>query len=348
MCCIVARILIADDSNVIRTRVASWIAHEHDLELVGQAENGARCVDLFQRLKPDVIILDVEMPELDGIETLRQIRAIDATVPVIMFSALTELGSRTTVASMLAGATDHVAKPASFRVEDETRRLLIARVRSLVRQRVFVPLTGSTSVVEHNETQVPEAPEIIVVAASTGGPSALREFLTAVGRIEVPILVVQHIPAHFLGMLVEQLAAMLATDVAIGIDGETLTAGSVRFAPSGTHIEVRSREGRMLLGYLDLPPVNSCKPSADILFASAAMTARRPIAVILSGMGSDGLVGAGTIVANGGGVYAQDRRSSAVWGMPGSVVEQGLARLVGPPGRIGARVRLLSQRAVKV
>nr|WP_276975082.1 chemotaxis protein CheB [Ferrimicrobium acidiphilum] len=344
-----ARILIADDSNVIRTRVASWIAHEHDLELVGQAENGARCVDLFQRLKPDVIILDVEMPELDGIETLRQIRAIDATVPVIMFSALTELGSRTTVASMLAGATDHVAKPASFRVEDETRRLLIARVRSLVRQRVFVSLTSSsTSVIEHHETQVPEAPEIIVVAASTGGPPALREFLTAVGRIEVPIVVVQHIPAHFLGLLVEQLATMLAADVAIGIDGETLTAGSVRFAPSGTHIEVRSREGRMLLGYSDLPPVNSCKPSADILFASAAMTARRPIAVILSGMGSDGLVGAGTIVANGGGVYAQDRRSSAVWGMPGSVVDQGLARLVGPPDRIGARIRLLSQRAVKV
>jgi two-component system chemotaxis response regulator CheB len=348
MRCVVARILIADDSNVIRTRVASWIAHESDLELVGQAENGTRCVDLFQRLKPDVVILDVEMPELDGIETLRQIRAINATVPVIMFSALTEQGSRTTVAAMLAGATDYVAKPASFRVEDETRRLLIERVRSLVRQRVFVPLAGSSSVVDRRETQVPEAPEIIVVAASTGGPPALNEFLAAVGRIDIPIVVVQHMPAHFLGLLVEQLAALLATDVAIGIDGETLTAGSVRFAPSGTHVEVRSREGRMLLGFSDLPPVNSCKPSADILFASAALVARRPIGVVLSGMGSDGLVGAGTIVANGGGIYAQDRRSSAVWGMPGSVVDQGLARLVGPPGRIGARVRLLSQRTAKV
>lgn len=342
------RILIADDSNVIRTRVASWIADEHDLEVVGQAENGIRCVELFRRLKPDVVILDVEMPELDGIETLRQIRAIDATVPVIMFSALTELGSRTAVASMLAGATDCVAKPASFRVEDQTRRLLIARVRSLARQRIFVPLADSTSAVDDHETKVAETPEIIVVAASTGGPPALREFLDAVGRIDVPIVVVQHMPAHFLGLLVEQLAASLAADVAIAADGETLAAGSVRFAPSGTHLEVQGRDGRMLLGYTDLPPVNSCKPSADILFASAATVARRPIGVILSGMGSDGLVGAGTIVANGGGIYAQDRRSSAVWGMPGSVVDQGLARLVGPPGRIGARVRLLSQRTARV
>jgi two-component system chemotaxis response regulator CheB len=295
-----------------------------------------------------VVILDVEMPELDGIQTLHQIRAIDATVPVIMFSALTELGSRTAVASMLAGATDYVAKPASFRVEGETRRVLIARVRSLARSTVSRHSAGATSTVYHHETRALEAPEIIVVAASTGGPPALREFLAALGRIDLPVVVVQHMPAHFLGLLVEQLAELLDADVAIGADGEVLAAGAIRFAPSRTHVEVQSRDRQLVLTYSDLPPVNSCKPSADILFASAATVARRPIGVILSGMGSDGLIGAGAIVANGGGIYAQDRRSSAVWGMPGSVVDQGLARFVGPPSRIGTRVRLLSQRAAKV
>lgn len=348
MRCLVARILIADDSNVIRTRVASWIANERDLELVGQAENGAQCVDLFRRLKPDIVILDVEMPELDGIQTLRQIRAIDATVPVIMFSALTERGSRTAVASMLAGATDYVAKPASFRLETEARRTLIARLRTLIRPSVVKSPAGAISSDDRHDSQYLEAPELIVVAASTGGPPALREFLDAVGRIDTPIVVVQHMPAYFIGLLVDQLAELLDTDVAIGSDGETLAAGSVRFAPGGTHLEVQSRDGRLMLTHSDLPPVNSCKPSADVLFASAAVAVRRPIAIILSGMGSDGLTGAHAISANGGCVYAQDRRSSAVWGMPGSVVDHGLARLVGPPSRIGARVRLLSQRATKV
>ncbi|WP_298347021.1 chemotaxis-specific protein-glutamate methyltransferase CheB [Ferrimicrobium sp.] len=337
------RILIADDSRVIRTRVAAWIAAEDDLELVGQAEDGLQALELFERLRPDVVVLDIEMPRLDGVATLGQIRATDPHVPIIMFSALTDSGSRMTVASMLAGASDYVPKPISFQVEDEIRQTLLARIRALVRPSP----AGAERAPRVTVTPSPQrpgspSPELIVVAASTGGPAALGAFLAALGRVDLPIVVVQHIAPHFLRLLVDQLGELLGTDVAIANDGEILRAGTIRFAPSRVHLELQRRDGRLVLAYSDAAPVNSCKPSADVLFGSAAVRSRRTIGVVLSGMGTDGVTGASAIVAHGGLVFAQDQASSAVWGMPGAVVSQGLARAVGSPSSIGARLRTLA------
>lgn len=340
-----ATVLIADDSRVIRTRVASWISREQDLDLVGQAEDGRGCIDLFRRLRPDLVVLDIEMPGLDGITTLRQIRAIDPRVPVIMFSALTESGSRMTVAAMLAGATDYVPKPLSFRVEDETRRTLVARIRSLVGRDETTPHTSRREpAVEVAQTpRVRQSPDLIAVASSTGGPAALGEFLRALGRVQPPVVIVQHMQPGFLELLVAQLAEMLSGDVAVGRNGEILAPGSIRFAPSGVHLQVHRHRGHFGLSCVEGPPVNSCRPAADILFSSVASCARRPVGVVLSGMGTDGLQGAQRIAASGGVVVAQDRATSAVWGMPGVVVEQGLARLVGSPGKLGSRVRVLAE-----
>lgn len=336
------RILIADDSRVIRTRVASWIAAEDDLELVGQAEDGPQALELFGRLHPDVVVLDIEMPRLDGVATLGQIRAIDPHVPIIMFSALTDSGSRMTVASMLAGASDYVPKPLSFQVEDEVRQTLLARIRALVRPSP----AGAERAPRVTVTPSPQrpglpSPELIVVAASTGGPAALGAFLAALGRVDLPIVVVQHIAPHFLRLLVDQLGELLGTDVAIANDGEILRAGTIRFAPSRVHLELQRWDRRLVLTYSDAAPVNSCKPSADVLFGSAAVLGHRTVGVVLSGMGTDGAAGASAIVAHGGLVFAQDQASSAVWGMPGAVVSQGLVRAVGSPSGIGARVRSL-------
>jgi two-component system chemotaxis response regulator CheB len=299
----VVRILIADDSTVIRTRVASWISAEVGLELCGQAQTGAEAVELFRRLQPDLVILDIEMPDLDGIATLAQIRAMAPHVPVIMFSALTESGSQMTVTAMLAGASDYVAKPLSFRAEDETRRALLGRVRALARPagstlKRSTEVTG-LSVSVPRDPRPAKRPDIIAVASSTGGPAALGEFLGAVGRIDLPIVVVQHIPATFLGLLVEQLRGLLAIDVDLARDGEVVHPGSIRFAPSMTHLEVHRRGEHMVLDYSDAPPVNSCRPSADVLFSSAATAAPRPVAVVLSGMGPDGHAGAGRSAARG-------------------------------------------------
>ncbi|WP_298212149.1 chemotaxis protein CheB [Ferrimicrobium sp.] len=340
------RILIADDSRVIRTRVASWIAAELDLELVGQAESGTHAVELFVRLHPDVVVLDIEMPGLDGVETLRQIRTIDSSVPVIMFSALTDSGSRMTVASMLAGASDYVAKPISFQVEEQTRQALLERIRSLVRSSpVLAVETPSPAVAGPQQPGPSRSPEVIVVAASTGGPAALGDFLAAVGTVDLPIVVVQHIATHFVDLLVEQLGEQLGADVAVGEDGEFLGPGVIRFAPGRVHVELKRRARQLLLAYSDEAPVNSCKPSADVLFDSAAAVTHRPIAVVLSGMGTDGVKGARAIVASDGVVFAQDQMTSVVWGMPGAVVNEGLARTIGPPGNIGARARALAMAA---
>ena len=346
-----ARVLIADDSTVIRARVASWIEEEPGLDLVGQAENGLRCLELFGRLQPDVVVLDVEMPDLDGLATLRRIRAADPQVPVIMFSALTESGSRTTVAAMLAGATDCVPKPRSLSDEQETRRTLVSRIRCLTDLDPPPATNRQETIVDRlEEPHARESPDLIAVASSTGGPGALGEFLTALGHIRQPVVIVQHMQAGFLSLLVDQLAHILAADVAIGRHGEVLGPEVIRFAPEGVHLQVHPHPRGFRLGHWNGPMVNSCRPAADVLFASVAASAHRPVAVVLSGMGIDGLAGAQRIVASGGIVAAQDRATSAVWGMPGAIVGIGIARLVGSPTRLGGRVRMLAepQRRVSV
>ena len=287
---------------------------------------------------------------MDGIETLRQLRRIDAGVAVVMFSSLTERGARATFDALDAGASDYVTKPSSIAgesldgvVRDHLRPklLAVARVR---RARGTVELTRSPrSLSPPLAKRLPPAvvpPAVVVIASSTGGPNALAQVLPHfAASLPVPILIVQHMPPVFTRCLAERLAASCPLRVVESQGGETVAPGTIFIAPGGKHLEV-VRDGA---GYRtvisDGPPESSCKPAADVLFRSATKAyGAAVLAVVLTGMGQDGLAGSELIVRGGGSVIAQDRASCVVWGMPKAIEEAGIASAVVPLSDVAATV----------
>lgn len=334
------RVLVVDDSVVIRKLVSDLLAEDPDIEVVGTAVNGRAGLQKIALLEPDIVTMDVEMPELDGIETVRQLRASGSRVPIIMFSTLTERGAAATLDALSAGASDYVPKPANVgsvgRSMEQVREALIPRIKSLVPRRGAIGAAGL--VAAPAPTPVPlRAPvarpagsyRLLVIGSSTGGPEALGTLLAALPPLPVPVAVVQHMPPLFTKQFAARLDRQLDVEVTEATHGQELRPGSVCIAPGDFHLEVVAEAKGLVTRLTQDPPENFCRPAVDVLFRSATgAVGGAVLGVVLTGMGSDGAKGARTIVDQGGAVLAQDQATSVVWGMPGAVATAGLAERV--------------------
>lgn len=346
----VIRVLVVDDSVVVRRALTSLLEGEPGILVTGAAANGRIALSKLKQESSDVVVLDVDMPEMDGLETLAEIRRHHPHVRVIMFSVLTERGAGTTLEALFRGAQDYVTKPGGM--TDPESAALAVREQLLPKIRALAPpgrgadrraVAAKTPRRARSQARL----EAVVIAASTGGPAALEALLGRLPhRPPVPLLVVQHMPALFTGQLARQLAAKTGLDVHEARHGETVRAGIVLVAPGEKHLAVRLSDQGIFAVVEDGPPVNSCRPSADVLFLSAAgVWGAGVTGVVLTGMGRDGLDGGRAIDAAGGRLLAQDPASSVVWGMPGAVVEGGLAEEIGSPSLLGDRLNSLMARA---
>lgn len=330
------------------------------MELCGTAQDGLECIDAVGRLKPDVLVLDLEMPRLNGLDALDRLRDLHPALPVIMCSSYTERGAQSTLEALARGAADYVMKPTE-------QRDLAAALQSLAQQllpKIAALAKGRRRKGEENaalaapgaragEGRKESAIEVVVIGLSTGGPSALEQMLPRLpSSFPVPVLIVQHMPKLFTGVLAERLDKCCALRVRQGEDGEAVVPGTVWLAPGDSHMEVAPR--RVGFGIDDKvaagrgarvklhqqEPLNHCRPSVDYLFHSAArLYGAGVLALMMTGMGADGLDGARAVHEAGGVVLAQDEATSAVWGMPGRVAEAGIADAVLPLAAIAGELR---------
>ncbi|HVY90861.1 MAG TPA: chemotaxis-specific protein-glutamate methyltransferase CheB [Hyphomonadaceae bacterium] len=326
------RVLLADDSAIVRGFVRRWIDEDARIELVKACSDGAQAVTEAAACKPDVIVLDIEMPNLDGLSALPQLRKAAPDARIVMASTLTTSGAAATVKALALGASDFIAKPDANAMGSVAnyRRDLIEKIVALG-ERNSAP-SRAADIRLRARPAITTQPAAMLVAASTGGPNALPAFLAPVARrIEAPILIVQHMPAAFTPIFAEKLTNAAGKLCREAKDGDLLAPGSIYLAPGDHHMRIaRCPAGRMI--HLDKgEPVNFCRPAADPLFESAvAAFGSRLLAVVLTGMGHDGRDGAGKVVEAGGRVIVQDEASSVVWGMPGAVALAGHAEAVRP------------------
>lgn len=331
------RVLVVDDSAVVRRIVVAVLSRHPDLEVVGQAADGEQAVRAIAELHPDVVTLDVEMPGLDGLGVLAELRRQRVpTGAVIMFSTVTASGARATLGALSLGAADYVTKPTAVANLDEALavidRELVPRIRALAGASAPPPARPAAAApaaapAVAPPTRGPGRVDAVVIGVSTGGPVALQRVLPALpADLPVPVLLVQHMPPVFTAMLAERLDGLSAITVTEAVHGAPVRAGEVVVAAGGRHLALHRSGGQVRVALTDDPPENSCRPSVDVLFRSAAeVYGGRALGVVLTGIGQDGLRGARAIRVAGGRVLAQDERSSVVWGMPGSVVRAGLA-----------------------
>jgi two-component system chemotaxis response regulator CheB len=349
------RVLLVDDSATIRSLLSTTLGADADLRVVGAAVNGRMGVDMVAADPPDIVLLDVEMPVMDGLTALREIRRIQPKLPVLMFSSLTERGAKATLDALLAGANDYAAKPAGLdagEVAATIRTEVIAKIKALVprggARDVPRPLASGSTPAAGPRVVAPRRGPIrgVVIAVSTGGPTALAEVLPGFARdVRVPVLIVQHMPPFFTAQLAERLGKLTGAHVREAEEGSPLRPGEILLAPGGRHLAVAGDANAPRARLTDEPPENSCRPAADVLFRTAAKVwGAGTLGVVLTGMGRDGLAGSKAIVEAGGEVIAQDEFTSVVWGMPGEVVRAGLADAVLPLGQIGVDVAMRLKR----
>jgi two-component system chemotaxis response regulator CheB len=358
-------VMVVDDSVVVRRLVSDVLNEDPDIEVVGTAPNGRIALAKMPQLNPDVISLDVEMPVMDGLETLRELRKTYPDVPVIMFSTLTERGAAATLEALELGAQDYVTKPANVGTVQASmasvREQLVPRIKALHRSTArgrlaALPHQASTSAPRAatptatpalRSGQPPQAVGIVVLGVSTGGPDALATVLPALpASFPVPVVVVQHMPPTFTRLLAQRLDGRSALEVREAQHGDAVTAGRVLLAPGDFHLRLH-RGANGVVARLDQgTPENFCRPAVDALFRSAAQVyGPACLAVVLTGMGSDGARGAAEIVDAGGQVIAQDQATSVVWGMPGAVTQAGLVSELVPLPSVAASLTRRVARA---
>lgn len=390
------RVLVVDDSSVIRGIVSRWIDSASETTLFGAAINGQDALERVKSDKPDIIVLDIEMPGMDGITALPLLLKACPQAKIIMASTLTRRNAEISLKALALGAADYVPKPTSLgggEAAEEFRRELFARITALGGKRVrraaaprpvpetvvrpapaqpAVPPVPATPVraespaniarpaapsvrvvapVTHDETQAAARsafqlrkaallpPQILVIGSSTGGPQALVTVVTAIApQLSVPVLITQHMPPTFTSILAESLSRSSGLKCVEGANGMMLEKGCVYVAPGDYHMTIKGKGGPIELN--QNPPENFCRPAVDPLFRSvAAAYGSSTLAVVLTGMGSDGREGARSIVSAGGTVIAQDEETSVVWGMPGAVAQAGLAAAVLPLNSVGTEIR---------
>jgi two-component system chemotaxis response regulator CheB len=336
------RVMVVDDSVVVRRVVARALDAEPSMELAGIAANGRIAIDKLAHLRPDVVVLDLDMPEMNGYETLAAIRSSHPDLPVIVFSHLTAKGAAATLEALALGATGFALKPRADGIglaEEQIRTELLPLVAAVAAR----PSATASAPRLHTRVQRGQARgrvDAVVVGVSTGGPNALAEIVPGLPvDLPVPVLIVQHMPPVFTKTLAERLDRLSALGVTEAAMGEPVVAGRVYIAPGGRHMAVAREAGRITIVLHDGPPENSCRPAADVLFRSAAdVYGRGVLGVVLTGMGRDGLRGSEAVCASGGNVLAQTEASSVVGSMPAAVAHAGLADAIVPLEGVAAEI----------
>lgn len=339
------RVLVVDDSVVVRRILRDVLERDPLLEVVGVAANGRIALSMVEQLSPDVLTLDVEMPEMDGLEVLRQLRVSYPRLPVIMFSTLTQRGAVATLDALGLGARDYVTKPANVggvtSGMERIREDLIPKIKGLCGV-AEIPILPPAKPY-HARAVSPASPavvEIVAIGTSTGGPNALTQLLPELpSDFPVPVVVVQHMPPTFTKFLADRLDACCALRVAEAGRDQELAPGTIWIAAGDFHMSVYAEGTRRRFRSHQAPPENSCRPAVDVLFRSVAETyGAHALAVIMTGMGQDGLRGAEHLREAGAQIIAQDEATSVVWGMPGFVVAAGLADRVLPLAELAADI----------
>lgn len=375
-----ARVLVCDDSAVIRAALCRMLEAEPGIEVVARAANGEQAVSLVQRHKPDVVVLDIEMPIMDGLTALPLLLAQEPRPRIIVASTLTARGASTALHCLRLGASDCIHKPNVAEMRDDSfRQELLAKVVGLSRLR-----RGAAASASQGGAPVPAGlavggpgsaqqaspdltlrargarPALLAVGSSTGGPQALSALVQGIAKelpqpaagaakLGVPVVITQHMPPVFTPLLAEHLGRHSGLPCAEAADGQMLLPGHLYVAPGNKHLIVHGSPGiasGLMAKLSDAPPENSCRPSVDpMLRSAAAATGGRTLVIMLTGMGQDGLAGTRAVVDAGGTAIAQDEASSVVWGMPGAVARAGLCHQVLPLPRLAtAALHLLELR----
>lgn len=366
------RVMVVDDSVVVRGLVSKWVDEEAGMESIGKCSNGAKAVEEVKALNPDVIVLDIEMPVMDGLEALPKILKLCPGVKVIMASTLTQRNAEISLKALSLGASDYVPKPVSnsgvttssaFKID------LINKIKALgstlLKQKAKIAPARPAVVTAKTPTAKPTAavspsagsddgytlreyskkpPRILIVGSSTGGPPALISVLEELAPVlkQIPVLVTQHMPATFTKIFAEHLGRAAGLPSAEGIDGEQVHSGKIYVAPGGRHMILERKGAFPIIRLTDGPEVNFCKPAVDPLFESVAKCyGATTLSIVLTGMGSDGAKGAKIVADAGGSVIAQDEATSVVWGMPGATAKIGACSEVLPLKQIAPKLKQL-------
>jgi two-component system, chemotaxis family, protein-glutamate methylesterase/glutaminase len=366
----IIKVMVVDDSVVIRGLVSRWLGEEDGIEVVAKHINGLRAVNDIASSDPDVVVLDIEMPEMDGMTALEKMIKLKPSLVVIMASTLTRRNAEISLKALQLGAADYIPKPEGNRgvtTSQDFRREIVNKVRALglpaLRKQNRVtpprrpatratptgipaaaPVAGAVGNEAGNVVLRPfssTAPRILVIGSSTGGPQALSKVLEVIApKIDnIPIVITQHMPPTFTALLAEHIGRATGRTAKEAEDGEKILKGNIYVAPGARHLIAIEKDGSVLAKLTDAPPVNFCKPAVDPMFESVAEIYRGAVlGVVLTGMGHDGRDGARAITNAGGSIIAQDEETSVVWGMPGAVAEAGLCSAVLPIDKIGAKI----------
>ena len=347
------RMMICDDSATMRRLIKFAFQSETKIEIVAEAKNGREAVEQIEAVKPDILLMDVEMPEMDGIEAVYAIRKKNRCLPIIMFSSLTSRGAEATLDALSAGANDFATKPTAQNDFNKSvayiQKELVTKINELVKPSLGLkPRQSLVSSVEKVQTKsdisnqqnrhedFPPSnltnfrPEIIAIGVSTGGPNTLATlFSKLIAPFPWPILVVQHMPAIFTNLLANRLSATSQHIVKEANEGEKIESGKVFLAPGDFHMTAKRIGSQFKINLNQAAPENSSRPAVDVLFRSVAeVSGSRALGIVLTGMGKDGLLGATAIKQRCGKIIAQDQQSSVVWGMPRHIAENGQADAV--------------------
>jgi two-component system chemotaxis response regulator CheB len=335
---------VVDDSVVVRKLLCEALAACAEVQVAGTASSGAIALAKIPQLNPDVVTLDIEMPGMNGIQTLVGIRKLHPKLPVIMFSTLTERGAAITLEALSLGASDYMTKPSNSAslasAMEQVRRELIAKIVPLARRSRFSAVPSPAPSLPARKAQSGQRIDVLAIGSSTGGPNALAEVIPHLpGDFPVPVVVVQHMPPLFTRLLAERLNSRSRLSVREGEPGRLLEPGHVWIARGDHHMAVARKGTGVVLSLNQEAPENSCRPAVDVLFRSVAeVYGPSALGVVMTGMGSDGARGAAHIREAGGEILVQDEASSVVWGMPGAVVSAGVANRICPLAEISQEI----------
>lgn len=336
------RVMVVDDSAIARAVFARIIRNEADLELAALASTAEEALDLLVAMRVDVILLDLEMPGMGGLDALPRMIAATPGVRIMVVSSLTVAGAEHTLAALSLGAADTFAKPQAGGFDAAYRERLLLKIRALGRTalRLTRPSIGTLEPRPAIRPAAALAPRVLAIGASTGGIHALTQLLgTLPPRIGIPILVTQHLPESFMDALVRQLHVASGREAVLAHEAMPFTPDRILIARGDAHLTAVKRGTGVVVKLDRKPAASGCMPSVDPMFASLASAYDgQVLGIVLSGMGKDGTEGARTLVGAGGTILAQDEASCAVWGMPGSVARAGLASSILPPDQLAMRI----------
>lgn len=337
-CTDTVQVMIVDDSLTVRTIFSRMIQREDDMTIVATANDAERGLDELAKIKPDVMLLDLEMPGMGGLEALPKIMEAAPATKVLVISSLTSDGAHHTVQALALGAADTMLKPRPGGFDDDYRDQLLGKIRALKGNRANGASLANSA--KPASRKVGKRPRVVAIGASTGGIHALNLLLKQIPvEFDLPILITQHLPASFISVFAKQMELAAQREAVLADDGVEIARGKIIIAPGHGHMVVRKSAGRHICGLAYHPVKSGCRPSVDPMFETLAEAFGGHVAgVLLSGMGRDGTDGAQSIIDAGGTLFAQNADSCAVWGMPRIVTERGLASAILPPEELAGKI----------